>query len=171
MKEIKRRRLEELAVDCHPSTRVGEYVPFYFCPRSIMLYLLHMGNHPDVSYRGGQGPIVHLEADLHSVVRWANREGVRWAFSNSNAGARYAAFFNEVDRLGDLDWGAIAANDWKAAMVRERKQAEFLLERYFPWALIERIGVIDPGRAQAVSELQIAAEHKPEIVVQRNWYY
>lgn len=57
MNEIKRRRLEELNVDCHPDTKVGDYVPFYFCPRSIMLYLLHMGNHPDLSYLGGQRPI------------------------------------------------------------------------------------------------------------------
>lgn len=47
---IKQRRLEEIAVACHPGTTVGQYVPFYFCPRSIMLYILRMGNHPDVSY-------------------------------------------------------------------------------------------------------------------------
>jgi hypothetical protein len=47
MSEIKRRRLEELEVDCHPGTKVGEYVPFYFCFRSIMLYLLYQGNHPN----------------------------------------------------------------------------------------------------------------------------
>ncbi|MGH6821494.1 MAG: DarT ssDNA thymidine ADP-ribosyltransferase family protein, partial [Methylocella sp.] len=41
--EIKRRRIDELDVDCYPGTKVGGYVPFYFCPRSIMLYLLHMG--------------------------------------------------------------------------------------------------------------------------------
>ncbi len=41
MSDIKRRRLEELKVDCHPGTKVGQYVPFYFCPRSIMLYILH----------------------------------------------------------------------------------------------------------------------------------
>jgi hypothetical protein len=46
MSAIKARRLYELEVDCHPGTKVGEYVPFYFCPRSIMLYLLHRGNHP-----------------------------------------------------------------------------------------------------------------------------
>jgi len=39
MSEIKRRRLEELEVKCHSGTMVGEYVPFYFCPRSIMLYI------------------------------------------------------------------------------------------------------------------------------------
>ena len=66
MGEIKRRRLEELEVGCNPGTKVGEYVPFYFCFRSIMLYLLYMSNHPDLTYRGGQRPILHLEADLRT---------------------------------------------------------------------------------------------------------
>ena len=30
MSSIKRRRIEELEVPCHPGTKVGEYVPFYF---------------------------------------------------------------------------------------------------------------------------------------------
>lgn len=38
MSGIKRRRVEELEVDCYPGTKVGDYVPFYFCPRSVMLY-------------------------------------------------------------------------------------------------------------------------------------
>ena len=60
MTEIKRRRLYEIEVSPHPGTMVGEYVPFYFCPRSIMLYILYMGNHPDLTYRGGQGPVMHM---------------------------------------------------------------------------------------------------------------
>jgi hypothetical protein len=36
MNEIKRRRLEELEVHCYPGTRVGQYVPFYFCPGSVI---------------------------------------------------------------------------------------------------------------------------------------
>ena len=56
MSEIKRRRVEQLAVDCHPGTMVGDYVPFYFCPRSVMLYVIHMANHRELAYRGGQGP-------------------------------------------------------------------------------------------------------------------
>ncbi len=43
MSNIKKRRLEEIEVTCHPGTTVGQYVPHYFCPRSIMLYILHMG--------------------------------------------------------------------------------------------------------------------------------
>ena len=75
MSTIKRRRLE-LPVDCHPGTSVGEFVPFYFCPRSIMLYLLIRGNHPELHYQGGQEPILHLVADLYEVVEWANKHQV-----------------------------------------------------------------------------------------------
>src|SRR3954471_12342424 len=63
MSKIKQRRLTQIEVDCHPGTKVGQYAPFYFCPRSIMLFLLHKGNHPDLDYKEGQGPIVHLRAD------------------------------------------------------------------------------------------------------------
>lgn len=73
MSSIKMRRVHELEVHSHPGSRVGEYVPFFFCPRSIMLFVIHRANHPELTYRGGQGPIVHLEADLQEVVavgRW-----------------------------------------------------------------------------------------------------
>ena len=63
MSEIKRRRVEELEVGSHPGTKVGDYVPFYFCPRSVMLFVIHRANHPDLTYRGGQECIVHLEAE------------------------------------------------------------------------------------------------------------
>jgi hypothetical protein len=65
---------------------VGECVPFYFCPRSVMLYMFHMRNHRDIEYRGGQEPILHLMADLRRAVEWAGQNGLRWAFTNSNAG-------------------------------------------------------------------------------------
>lgn len=41
---IKKRRLQELVLESHPDLHVGECVPFNFCPRSVMLYLLHMAN-------------------------------------------------------------------------------------------------------------------------------
>jgi hypothetical protein len=91
MDSIKQRRLT-LPVDCQPGTSVGEYVPFHFCPRSVMLYIIHRGNHPELSYRSGQGSVLHLEADLNATVAWAAAQGKRWAFSLSNAGAYYTEF-------------------------------------------------------------------------------
>jgi hypothetical protein len=37
MSAIKQRRVEALEVATQRGTKVGEYVPFYFCPRSVML--------------------------------------------------------------------------------------------------------------------------------------
>ncbi|WP_218068283.1 DUF4433 domain-containing protein [Candidatus Thiosymbion oneisti] len=81
MNTIKSRRLYELTLNSRPGLYVGNCVPFYFCPRSIMLYLIHRGNHPELSYRGGEDPIVHLEFDLRDAVAWAEANDRRWAFT------------------------------------------------------------------------------------------
>ena len=99
-----------LPVRCHPGDTVGQYVPFYFCSRSVMLYLLHRGNHPEVNYCGGQEPIVHLEADLRTVVDWAQAHGRRWAFTLSNAGAYYAEFRDSLEALDEIRWDAVMSN-------------------------------------------------------------
>lgn len=170
MAKIKRRRLE-LNVACHSGTTVGEYVPFYFCPRSIMLFLIHRGNHPDLSYRDGQQPIVHLEADLNSVVQWAETNSRKWAFSKSNAGAYYTEFFKRFDQLTEIDWTAVAALDFRDSIIKEGKQAEFLFFDDFPWHLIRRIGVIDQRIAEQVSTIIRGAGHQPTVSVRRDWYY
>ena len=131
MGDIKQRRLE-LPVKCWPGDCVGDYVPFYFCPRSIMLYVLHMANAPGLAYRGGQTPIIHLQADLRAVVRWANGEGRRWAFSLSNAGAAYAEFRREWQDFREVNWAAVRNNQFTDSQVKEGKQAEFLVHDLFP---------------------------------------
>lgn len=78
MNKIKERRLNELCVSCHPDLKVGSCVPFYFCPRSVMLFMLARGNHPDVTFRDGQELIVHLEVDMYEAVSWAEQNNVRW---------------------------------------------------------------------------------------------
>ena len=48
MTSIKQRRLTELTLRSHPGLYVGQCVPFYFCPRSVMLYLIYRANHPEL---------------------------------------------------------------------------------------------------------------------------
>lgn len=171
MTEIKRRRLQELEVDCHPGTKVGEYVPFYFCPRSIMLYILCRGNHPDLDYREGQRPVVHLQADLAATIRWADENRARWAFSDRNAGGRLAQFYNYPDDLDKVDWDAVAARDFRDMEVKEGKQAEFLVYETFPVRLVEKIGVINKSMAQQVDTLLQGSGHRPIVNVETGWYY
>ncbi len=169
--DIKRRRLSELAVPCHPGTKVGEFVPFYFCPRSVMLYILHKQNHPNLTYRGGQRPILHMEADLHDVVAWAESQGRPWAFTDRNAGSSYFQTSRHLAELSQLDWEHIANDDFRNPVVKEAKQAEFLVYRSFPWTLIRSIGVFDELIAQRVREILAAARHRPDVHVERAWYY
>ncbi|WP_045449907.1 type II toxin-antitoxin system toxin DNA ADP-ribosyl transferase DarT [Tepidicaulis marinus] len=170
MGSIKQRRLA-LPVSCHPQTFVGEYVPFYFCPRSIMLFVIHCANHPELAYRGGQQPIIHLQADLSQVVQWAEANGRRWAFSLSNAGAVYTQFRSELAQLDEINWDAVAARDFRPADVKEAKQAEFLVQQSFPWHLVERIGVHSQGIAQRVYAAMNGAGHRPSVEIRREWYY
>jgi len=109
---IKERRLKENRISSRPGLMVGDCVPFYFCPRSIMLYLIYQGNHSELGYRGGQGPIIHLEADLQHTVAEADRVGRRWAFTLSNAGSRYYEDRADLARLGEINWAAVAATKW-----------------------------------------------------------
>jgi hypothetical protein len=171
MAEIKRRRLEEIEVKCHPGTTVGQYAPFYFCPRSIMLYLLYRGNHPDVDYTEGQRPIVHLQADLRATIQWADNHGIQWAFSDRNAGAYLAGFFNTWEQLDRLNWDAITATDFRDMLVKEGKQAEFLMFEAFPWTLVEKVGVIDRRIASQAASALADADYEPPIYVERGWYY
>ena len=167
---IKERRLE-LPVKCHPDTRVGEYVPFYFCPRSVMLYIFFKANHPELTYRDGQGPIIHLQADLANTVDWAEANNRMWAFSLANAGARYTDFECDLARLDQVDWDAVANNDFRDSEVKEGKQAEFLTHASFPWALVERIGVHSQTvRVQVEAALQNVA-NPPSLEIRRDWYF
>ena len=169
--EIKQSRLTEREVGCHPGTMVGEYVPFYFCPRSIMLYLLYRGNRQGLTYTGGQRPIVHLVADLERTASWADVNGVRWAFSNRNAGTAYAEFFADLADLNRVNWDAVNATDFRDAAIKDGKQAEFLLYGRFPWELIERIGVMDVKIVGQVQAVLSANARNPTVEIKREWYY
>jgi len=131
MGHIKQRRLEK-ALMSYPDLHVGECVPFYFCPRSIMLYIIHKGNSDDLNYKEGQEPIVHLEADFHRTIEWAKQNHKRWAFTLTNAGSSYFEDRSKVEQLEEIDWDAVFANDWRDTSVKEKKQAEFLMESCFP---------------------------------------
>ena len=168
MDKIKQRRLTK-TLNSHPNLHVGNCVPFYFCPRSVMLYVIYRANDPELSYRGGQGPIVHLEADLRQTVAWAEGHDLRWAFTLSNASTYYLEDRCDLTQLYEINWNAVQARDWRQC--KDGKQAEFLIEQRFPWALISRIGV----RSQRVYYQAIAAcktvAHRPFVEIKREWYY
>ena len=170
MSNIKARRLS-LPVPSQPGTRVGDYVPFYFCPRSVMLYLIFRGNHPELGYTGGQGPVLTLEADLHATVAWAKANRRRWAFSLSNAGAGYAEFRSSLAQIEEINWGAVASTDFRPPDIKEGKQAEFLIHERFPWSLVTSVGAASVAVRNKAVDIIAGTGHKPPVNVRPDWYY
>lgn len=167
MNHIKERR-KKIALPSHPTLRVGECVPFYFGPRSVMLYMMHVKS-PELSYKGGQEPIVHLVSDLNATVAWANANGKRWAFTLSNAGSFYFEDRTELSELDDVNWDAVTVKYWSSC--RDAKQAEFLIEDQFPWELVEGIGVCNGGTGQQAAQAIANATHRPAVQTRSAWYY
>lgn len=169
MSNIKQRRLTN-ALLSHPGLHVGDCVPFYFCPRSVMLYLIHKGNDPELAYRAGQDPILHLEADLRQTVAWASRNNKRWAFTTSNAGSFYFDDYSDLSQLNKIDWDAVRANQWMGER-KLYKQAEFLIEHSFPWELISCIGTNALATYRQALQLVRSSTHRPAVEMKPRWYY
>jgi len=169
MTSIKQRRLSELTLDSYPNLHVGDCVPFYFCSRSIMLYLIRMGNHPELAYRGGQESIVHMEADLHTVIEWAENNNKRWAFTLTNAGSRFFEDRCDLEQLNEIDWTAVQSTQWRQC--KDGKQAEFLIENSFSLELVSRIGVKSQRVFHRVHEALRDSVQKPLVEIKSDWYY
>jgi hypothetical protein len=160
---IKQRRMQEIRVPCCNNRFVGEFVPFYFCPRSPMLYVINRGNTGRPT--GSQSTIVHLVSTLDAGIRL----GKPWAISDSNAGSSYPSFFPDLNGLNELDWAAIRATSWVGK--QSQKAAEFLVADFFPWQAIHAIGCHNPEVARHVQGLLDSQPQKPTVTVKPDWYY
>jgi ssDNA thymidine ADP-ribosyltransferase, DarT len=167
---IKQRRMARI-VPLPPNGTLGDYVPFYFAPRSPMLYTIERRNTPD--YQEGQGRIVHLVSSIEAVR--VAQPPIRWLFTDGHADMEYSDFFSSVNDLEKVDWPLMTARFWNDTSGdgdrKRRRQAEFLVHRFFPWTLIQAIGVIDQGMADETEQVLRAAAHRPEVLIERSWYY
>ncbi|MCZ4337875.1 DUF4433 domain-containing protein [Shewanella colwelliana] len=159
---IKQRRLVR-PVNVAAGGTIGQYVPFNFCPRSVMLFVIHKG-HPD--FQDGQDRVLHLISDT-DTIRLSNQQCF---FTDIHADLDYAEQIDDFDRIGELDIQRII-NEKYWQDFKEEKQAEFLAFESVQWATIKQIGVKTQAIADEVSALIQTAQHKPEVVVRPQWYY
>lgn len=171
MHKIKQRRLTNY-LKSYPNLTVGQFVPFYFCPRSVMLYVINCKNNQELSYKGGQENIIHLVFDLNKVLDWAKTKGLRSCYTTSNAGSCYFEDFSDFSQITNMiDWGSVKAIDWHQETIKEGKQSEFLIENRISTKLIEYIGVYDSNVCIQVNNI-LNNFGMSQIAEQRSdWYY
>lgn len=159
---IKQRRLTR-PVSVAAGGTIGQYVPFNFCPRSVMLFVIYK-KHPD--FQGGQDRVLHLITDI-DTVRSHNKYCF---FTDIHADLDYAEQIDNFGRIGELDIKRIV-NERYWQDFKEEKQAEFLAFESVQWNAIHAIGVKTQAVADEVNAILETARHKPEVVVKPNWYY
>lgn len=165
---IKERRMKKRVSLCRQGV-LGDYVPFYFCNRSPMLYAIH-GGYVE-GYSAGQTYVIYLKSSIQTL----RNAGCDWFFTDGHAVEAISRYYQDSDRLDQLDWNIIADLDWANNEWdndrKRRKQAECLVHDFFRWEWVEQVGVISPkARDWAESQLQLQA-HRPPVEIHREWYY
>lgn len=116
-------------VTCASGGTLADYVPFYFAPRSPMLYAIHRGNVE--GYQGGQAAVLHLVASAESVAK----NKLSFAFTDGHAEMDISRFFTDLKNLDQIDWAIMQATIWRDTLQdgdrKRRRQAEFLVHNFF----------------------------------------
>lgn len=114
--------------------------------------------------------------DLQNVLEWAKNEALQTCFTTSNAGTNYFddySNFSEINSI--LDWASINANQWSGnnidKIVKEHKQAEFLIEKKLSVKLLETIGVYNLQNYDNVAKILSDYDIRPQVLQKKEWYY
>ena len=167
--DVKARR-RGIEVPTGPGGVVADYVPFYFAPRSPMLFAIHRGAVP--TYSGGQDGLVYLVTNTDVVVD----RGLGFILTDHNAASALARFSDCIDDLeGFVDWPLMRAAIWRNTEEdpnrRNRRMAEFLVHDCVPWdAFVGLAARTDEDAEKADAGLgSLAGEVR--IVVRPRWYF
>lgn len=148
-------------------TAVGNCVPFYFAPRSPMLYRLW-----DRGRGVDQASIVYLTTTVEALVE----SGHEWVVSDRNAVLDLARFTTDAADLDDhIDWPLMRGAMWNDTPSepdrKERRMAECLVLESVPWQRIMSVGCQNDAVAQRVRGILGAARHQPLVNVRAGWYF
>ena len=165
--DIKARRALT-CVPVSPGGTVADYAPFYFAPRSPMMYAIHMGNVP--TYTEGTGKLVYLVTTLERLQQ-LSREVI---LTDRNAVLRVAQFERLADGFPDddfIDWQLMDAKYWgEYPDGRERRMAECLVHQSVPWEAFVDVAVKSRPVAERVRAM-LPSRSVPSVSVRPEYYF
>lgn len=168
---IKSRRASR-PVTVDPGGYVGDYAPFYFAPRSPMMYSIHRGNVPN--YVDGCARLIYLV----TTVERLDRLGATIVLSDRNAVYEYAEFrrFRGAWAADDfIDWPLMRAYWWNNTPEdpdrMERRMAECLVHEQVPWGAFTEVHSRSRAVATEANQALEAAGAAIRATVSPQWYF
>lgn len=159
-----------VTVKVPPGGYVGDYAPFYFAPRSPMLYSIYRGNVP--TYTGGCADLVYLITTVETLLEAARP----LVFTDRNAALSYAKHSRDVADLESMiDWQLMEQRIWRNTPDEpdrmERRMAECLVHEVVPWKCFLEIAVANGACASQAEAVLTRLSLKPTISVRPEWYF
>jgi hypothetical protein len=159
-----------IPVPLAPYGCVADYVPFYFAPRSPMLYKLAKGSVP--TYAQGQDPLIYLV----STVEAAAHAGLRCLFSDGNCAVAVTHMSDDLSLLDSMvDWEVMGARMWSNTVEdpdrMRRRMAEFLVRERLPVDLLAGIAVRTPEVLDQVNDTLAAGSVGLPVRIRPGWYF
>lgn len=159
-----------MQVPLAPHGCVADYVPFYFAPRSPMLYKLHKGGVPN--YTGGQDPLVYLVSSAEAVAAVS----IPFVFSDGNCAATVTCFSGDLAQIESVvDWEVMRAQMWANSADdpdrRRRRMAEFLAHQRVPVSCLSGIVVRRDMMKERVTEMLASSGTDLPVAAEASWYF
>jgi hypothetical protein len=153
-----------------PFGYVADYVPFYFGPRSPMLYVIHKGSVP--TYTEGQEPLIYLVSTVEAIAA----TGAACLFSDGNCASAITQVYSDLALLDTaVDWVVMRARMWNDTADdpdrKRRRMAEFLVHKQVPISCLTEITVRSAIIEQKVEVILGAHSVSLPVRVLPDWYY
>lgn len=149
---------------------IGEYVSFYFTPKSIMLFNIQTGYQSPLVPKRHPSEIMVLRCEIKKLITLP-----KWFFTNGQANTFITEHFNDITYLNQVDWAIIINCDFSKkgddTDKPRRYQAEFLVQNHVPLEYIDSIYVYNDEAKRTVDN--ILAQHKVQLLVEvdQNYYF
>lgn len=131
---------------------IGDYVPFYFTPKSMMLYNIITGFRAPLVPKRNRAEILVIRCLVDTLATEDT-----WFFTDGQGNDAVTNHFNDLVELGQLDWAAIQNSNFSKTdgdFDRARRyQAEFLVYQQVPIAHIESLNVYNQAALGYVNGL------------------
>ncbi|WP_280234518.1 type II toxin-antitoxin system toxin DNA ADP-ribosyl transferase DarT [Nocardia cyriacigeorgica] len=157
-------------VPVHPGGFLSDYVPFYFAPRSPMLYAINKGRVK--GYVDGCDRIVYLVTTTEAL----RGEGLAVLGTDRHALTAYSRFTRDDRELTAMvDWRLMTEKYWSDTQEdpdrMERRQAELLVHQRVPWDSILYVATRSDAVAAEVRPIVAAGGPAPKVLVRGSWYF